>query len=198
MSNINITRLTSEQIEPAARLLARAFVTNPVHIAAFGAGRLAANEAFFRMGLAAMKGPKLVAADGSQLVGVIHWVTSPACQYSLGEKMRMMPRMARNVGVRPALRLAAWLSEWSKLDPAEPHLHLGPIGVDPEVQGRQIGRRLMEQYCQAQDHAGVAGYLETDRPENVDFYRRFDFEVTATRPVLDVPNYFMCRRARRA
>jgi ribosomal protein S18 acetylase RimI-like enzyme len=178
-------------------LLARAFVTNPVHIAAFGRGRLAANEAFFHVGLAAMKGPKLVAMEGSQLVGVIHWVASPACQYSLGEKLRMMPRLARNVGVRPALRVAAWLSGWSKLDPVEPHLHLGPIGVDPELQGRQIGRRLMEQYCQAQDQAGVAGYLETDRSENVDFYRRFDFEVTATRPVLDVPNYFMCRRARR-
>jgi ribosomal protein S18 acetylase RimI-like enzyme len=198
VSGINITQLASAQIEPGARLLARAFVTNPLHVAVFGSGNLAANEAFFRTGLAAMKGPKLVAMEGSQLVGVIHWVASPACQYSLGEKLRMMPRLARNVGVRPALRLAAWLSEWSKLDLAEPHLHLGPIGVDPELQGRQIGRRLMEQYCQAQDQAGVAGYLETDRPENVDFYRRFDFEVTATRPVLDVPNYFMCRRARRA
>ena len=198
MLSINITRLAFDQIEPAARLLARAFVTNPVHVAAFGAGRLAANEMFFHIGLAAMKGPKLVAMEGSDLVGVIHWVASPACQYSLSEKLRMMPRMARTVGVRPVLRLAAWLSEWSKLDPAEPHLHLGPIGVDPEVQGRQIGRRLMEQYCQAQDQAGVAGYLETDRLENVEFYRRFEFEVTATRPVLDVPNYFMCRRARRA
>ena len=129
---------------------------------------------------------------------MIHWVASPVCQYPLAEKLRMMPRMARNVGVRPAFRVAAWLSEWSKLDPAEPHLHLGPIGVDPELQGRQIGRRLMERYCQTQDQAGIAGYLETDRPENVDFCRRFGFEVTATRPVLDVPNYFMCRRARRA
>ena len=153
MSRINITRLASEQIEPAARLLARAFVTNPVHVAAFGRGRHPANEAFFHMGLAAMKGPKLVAMEGSELVGVIHWVASPACQYSQGEKLRMMPRMAGSVGVRPAFRVAAWLSDWSKLDPAEPHLHLGPIGVDPEVQGRQIGRRLMEQYCQAQECA---------------------------------------------
>ena len=198
MSSINITQLACEQIEPGAWLLARAFVTNPLHVAVFGAGNLAANEAFFRVGLAAMKGPKLMAMEGSQLVGVIHWVASPACQYSLGEKLRMMPGMAHNAGVRPALRVAAWLSEWSKLDPAEAHIHLGPIGVDPELQGRQIGRRLMEQYCQAQDQAGVPGYLETDRPENVDFYRRFDFEVIATRTVLDVPNYFMCRRARRA
>jgi ribosomal protein S18 acetylase RimI-like enzyme len=198
VSSINITQLASEQIEPGARLLGRAFVTNPLHVAVFGAGNLAANDAFFRVGLAAMKGPKLMAMEGSQLVGVIHWVASPACQYSPGEKLRMMPGMARNVGLRPALRVAAWLSHWARLDPAGPHIHLGPIGVDPEVQGRQIGRQLMERYCQAQDQAGLGGYLETDRPENVDFYRRFDFEVTATRPVLDVPNYFMCRRARRA
>jgi len=198
VSGINITQLASEQIEPGARLLARAFVTNPLHVAVFGSGNLAANEAFFRTGLAAMKGPKLVAMEGSQLVGVIHWVASPACQYSLGEKLRMMPGMARNVGMRPALRVAVWLSEWAKLDPAASHIHLGPIGVDPEMQGRQIGRRLMERYCQSQDQAGLGGYLETDRPENVDFYRHFDFEVTATLPVLDVPNYFMYRKPRRA
>lgn len=109
MPSIDITRLVSEQVEPAARLLARAFVTNPLHVAAFGAGRLAANEAFFRTGLAAMKGPKLMAMEGSELVGVIHWVASPGCQYSLGEKLRIMPRLARNVGVRSALRVAASL-----------------------------------------------------------------------------------------
>ena len=66
------------------------------------------------------------------------------------------------------------------------------------MQGRQIGRRLMERFCQSQDQAGLGGYLETDRPENVDFYRRFDFEVTTTLPVLDVPNYFMHRKPGRA
>jgi hypothetical protein len=164
VSGINITQLASAQIEPGARLLARAFVTNPLHVAVFGSGNLAANEAFFRTGLAAMKGPKLVAMEGSQLVGVIHWVASPACQYSLSEKLRMMPGLARNVGMRPALRVAVWLSEWSKLDPAASHINLGPIGVDPEMQGRQIGRQLMERYCLSQARqASGATWKRIDR-----------------------------------
>jgi hypothetical protein len=79
MSDISIKDMASEQKDDAAQVLAQAFVTNPLHIAAFGASQLAANEAFFRIGLAMMKGSKVVAMDGSRVVGVIHWVYSPDC-----------------------------------------------------------------------------------------------------------------------
>jgi hypothetical protein len=46
------------------------------------------------------------------------------------------------------------------------------------------------------NHSGV-GYLETDRPENLDFYKQFGFQVVETAPVLGVDNYFM-RRAIKA
>jgi hypothetical protein len=39
-------------------------------------------------------------------------------------------------------------------------------------------------------------YLETDRPENVTFYRRFGFEIVQQEPVLGVLNFFMVRRAK--
>ena len=54
----------------------------------------------------------------------------------------------------------------------------------------------MERYCEALDRSGKAGYLETDRPENVAFYRRFGFDVTGEVPVLGVRSYFMRRAAR--
>ena len=178
----------------ASRVLARAFVTNPLHVAAFGPAALAVNEAFFRVGLAAMQGPKLAALDESRIVGVIHWVGSAQCQFSAFEKLRMLPALVRGLGLGPALSLSSWLSTWSRHDPDEPHVHLGPIGVAPEAQGRQIGRRLMDRYCEDLGKTGEAGYLETDRPENVEFYRRFGFETIATAPVLGVTNYFMRRK----
>jgi hypothetical protein len=55
----------------------------------------------------------------------------------------------------------------------------------------------MERYCEELDQAAAAGYLETDRPENVDFYKRFGFRVVETAPVLGVDNYFMWRASRR-
>jgi hypothetical protein len=40
------------------------------------------------------------------------------------------------------------------------------------------------------------GYLETDKPENVTFYKRFGFEVVDEHPVLGIKNWFMLRDAR--
>jgi ribosomal protein S18 acetylase RimI-like enzyme len=193
VSNIVIDPLRSEQRDAAARVLARAFITNPLHIAAFGAPNFASNEIFFRAALAVMKGPKLVAIDGSRILGVIHWVRSPNCQFSGAEKLRMAPAMLKGLGLLSRVKVGSWMAAWSKYDPAEPHIHLGPIGVDPEAQGRGIGRRLMERYCEELNRAAVAGYLETDRWENVDFYKRFGFHVVETAPVLGVDNYFMWR-----
>ena len=51
----------------------------------------------------------------------------------------------------------------------------------------------MTLYCEDLDRTAISGYLETDRPENVSFYRRFGFEVTDEIPVLGVPNFLMQR-----
>jgi ribosomal protein S18 acetylase RimI-like enzyme len=192
---ITITVLTPEQEEKAVGLLARAFVTNPLHVAVFGTDQISANEAFFRIGLAVMKGQKLVAADGPRILGVIHWVDSAKCQFSSAEKLRMLPAMVKGFGLSSAIRVGGWLSVWSKHDPMEHHVHLGPIGVSPEAQGRGVGRQLMQQYCGHLDDRGAVGYLETDRPENVEIYTKFGFDVTEAASIHGITNYFMRRGA---
>jgi ribosomal protein S18 acetylase RimI-like enzyme len=194
MTPVRISSLLPEMQSEAARLLASAFVTNPLHVAAFGQGALAKNESFFRLALASMKGPKSVALIDSRVVGVIHWIDSPNCQFSTIAKLRMTPSMIRGFGVLPALRVGTWLSRWSKHDPPQPHSHLGPIAVAPDAQGRRIGQQLMDYYCSQIDRLGKPSYLETDRPENVEFYRKFGFEIVQQEPVLGVPNFFMSRR----
>jgi ribosomal protein S18 acetylase RimI-like enzyme len=196
MASIHIEALNRDMAPQACRMLALAFVTNPLNIAAFGPSQLARNEEFFRVALAAMKGPKLVATDGSQILGLIHWVHSPHCQFSWFEQLRMAPAMVKGVGLGSALRVGSWQSVWSKYDPSPTHSHLGPLGVSPEAQGQHIGHRLMEKYCEELDRSSFAGYLETDRPENVSFYRRFGFEVTDEVTVLGIPNYLMWRKAK--
>jgi ribosomal protein S18 acetylase RimI-like enzyme len=192
--DIRVVALRSELAPAAARMLARAFVTNPLHVAAFGASRLDRNDAFFRAGLAVMKGPTLVATDGAQPLGLVHWARSPQCQLSVLEKLQIMPVMVGAFGLVSAVKVGSWLSAWSTHDPREPHVHLGPIGVAPEAQRRGVGQRLMEQYCGAIDLTGDAGYLETDRPENVRFYERFGFTIADEVSVLGVPNFLMRRR----
>jgi ribosomal protein S18 acetylase RimI-like enzyme len=193
MSGARIETFNADMTAGAARMLARAFVTNPLHVVAFGAKELAKNDAFFGVGLTVMKGPKFVALDGSRILGFIHWVHAPRCQISALEKLKMTPAMISGFGVRSALRVSTWLSAWSTHDPHQSHVHLGPIGVDPAAQGRRIGHQLMERYCEQLDRRSEEGYLETDRAENVTFYSRFGFETVTEIPVLGVPNYLMSR-----
>jgi len=196
MAGLLIAELTNEMVESAAAMLARAFVTNPIHVAAFGANQLAKNEAFFRMGLALMKGPKHVAVEDGHVLGLIHWVEAPACQPSAHERHAVAPTIVRAFGIRTSWHLNSWLSAWSRHDPGEPHVHLGPIGVSPEAQGHGIGHRLMQLYCQQLDREKQVGYLETDRPGIVPFYEEFDFQVTEEIEVLGLPNFLMTRPSR--
>jgi hypothetical protein len=37
------------------------------------------------------------------------------------------------------------------------------------------------------------GYLETDRPANVDFYKKFGFVVRHEEIIIGAPTWYMCR-----
>ena len=195
MSSVQIVAYRPDMATDVSLMLARAFASNPVHLAAFGHNPLAKNEVFFRTALPLLQGPRFVARDGTQLVGYVHWVDSSECQVAGFDKVRLFPTMLAGLGPRSALKVLFWLSTWERHDPRASHVHLGPIGVTPGAQGQGIGSRLMTRYCEALATAGEPGYLETDRLENVVFYRRFGFETTEEIPVIGVTNYFMSRPA---
>lgn len=190
---VTIDRLTPEQMPDVCDLLAHAFVGNPLHVAVFGDAALARNRAFFDIGIPATRGHKIVALDDGRVVGFTNWTASARCQFSFAEKIQLLPTLARAVGPRVALRVSGWLSVWAAHDPAETHLHLGPIAVHPDVQGRGIGSLMMAHYCEALDRDRFAGHLETDRLENVPFYERAGFAVTEEVVIRGVRNYFMRR-----
>jgi len=194
---IQVLDVSADKEDEAVRVLARAFVANPLHVAVFGRDPLTANRTFFRLAMQTFVGEKRIAVDDGTVVGFVHWVPSPRCQLSSVRKLGIAAAMVRGFGVQSTIRVAKWLSVWSKHDPHEPHIHLGPIGVVPEVRGHGIGRLLMEPFCSALDATGAIGYLETDRPENVDFYSKFGFEVAERALVHGVVNHFMRRPSRR-
>jgi predicted N-acetyltransferase YhbS len=97
------------------------------------------------------------------------------------------------LGPGPAARVGKWLSTWARHDPAEPHLHLGPLAVDAPLQRQGIGTTIMHEHCRRADAAGEVSYLETDKAENVTFYERFGYSVIGEESVLDVSNWFMRR-----
>jgi GNAT superfamily N-acetyltransferase len=108
--------------------------------------------------------------------------------------MRFAPVMI-GLGPRSMIRAARWREAWAARDPRELHWHLGPIAVDAHLQQRGIGSRLMEEFCTLADRDGAMAYLETDKAENVVFYRRFGFETVGQAEVVGTPNWFMRRPA---
>ncbi len=192
-------RLQPREFAAAATLLSHAFLTQPNNIAIWR-GRDEATrrkiETFFR--IAKLERPvsdAWIARRDGEIVGVLNLVEWPRCQMSPLESLRLLPRMLTlSAGAIP--RGARIQSAWSRHDPHQPHLHLGPIGVSPRVQGEGVGSRMLAKCCQMVDERKSAAYLETDRPENVPFYERAGFTVIAKETILGVPNWFMWRSPR--
>ena len=196
---MEIRELQPSEITEAAKLLSRGMNDNPINVAVFGsdAGRRQATLA--RFFLAAMQGTfrrgKLVGAfsDGIML-GVCAMTPAGKCQPDLVEKLRMLPVLLGGNSPRVLMRVSSWVGEWARRDPAEPHWHLGPVAVDAGLRGKGIGGAMVADFCSRVDAIMSIAYLETDKKENVPFYERFGFVVTAEGSVLGIPNWFMTRR----
>jgi ribosomal protein S18 acetylase RimI-like enzyme len=130
--------------------------------------------------------------DGS-LVGVCGIAPPGNCQPHLLEVLGMLPSLAAGTGAGTIVRIKRWVDEWARRDPAEPHWHLGPVAVDPRFQGQGIGTALLTTSCSRLSDHSMVSYLETDKYQNVRFYRKFGFEVIAQAEALEVPTWFMSR-----
>jgi len=191
-----IEKYDASRLESTVSMLAAAFVTNPLHVSALGPHQIEQNRLFFRIGLENMfTGHAFVALADGEVRGYMHFYASPYCLPPPEQIPSAAATMLKPLGVAVP-RVVVWFSTWCRLDPKEPHAHLGPIGVSPEAQGQGIGAALMNRYIEHLGQEGIAGYLETDRPGNVEFYKKFDFVVQNEQEVIGVPTWYMWRPAR--
>jgi ribosomal protein S18 acetylase RimI-like enzyme len=174
---------------------------NPINVQAFGGTddhRVGALTRFFGAALRGLhrRGLILGAFRGDALVGVCGMAPPGCCQPAFGEKASILPAVVLGNAIGVPLRVVRWVGEWSRRDPADGHWHLGPVAVEPALQGQGIGRAMMADFCRRVDGRGAASYLETDKSENVRFYESFGYGVVAEAPVLGVANWFMLRPSR--
>jgi GNAT superfamily N-acetyltransferase len=192
---ITLRKYSADRLDDCVALLAEAFVTNPLHRAAFGDGRLDQNRTFFRIGLRHMFiGQSFVALDprGDNVCGYLHFNIWPNCLPTPEELPRAVATQLQPLG-EAIPQVIRWFARWCRLDPAEPHVHLGPIGVAPGKQRQGVGTTLMRFYIDFLEREKAAGYLETDRYENVDFYKRFGFSVQRHEHLIGTPVWYMWR-----
>jgi ribosomal protein S18 acetylase RimI-like enzyme len=199
LASIDVRDLRPDEVPEAVDVLARGMRDNPLHVVAYGDDperRLACHARLVRGLFRAFPAQQPICAiQGGTIVGVTGVAPVGTCQPSATQSLRLLPTVA-TLGPRTAARVGRWISIWARHDPDEPHVHLGPLAVDPHLQGPGIGSLIMREHCRRLDAAREVGYLETDKAENVRFYERFAFEVVGEAPVLDVPNWFMRRPPR--
>ena len=193
---LTVKKYSAGRLEDCVSLLADAFVDNPLHLSAFGAGRMDQNRRFFRIGLRHMfVGQSFMALDDDAVRGYIHFNPWPDCLPEPEEIPLVMATLLKPLG-EAIPQVIRWFSRWCHLDPAEPHVHLGPIGVAPAAQGKGVGTALMQRYIERLEQERIAGYLETDRPENVEFYKKFGFALRHEEELIGTPTWYMWRPAR--
>jgi GNAT superfamily N-acetyltransferase len=198
---LEIRDLRVDETKSAVELLSRGMRDNPLHVAAFGEDPEQRRRSLTRMFGAmfrvfAAQRP-ICALDDGTIVAVTGVAPAGTCQATALQRLRMMPTLFA-MGPRRALRTAKWLDVWARHDLGRPHSHLGPLAVDAHLQGQGLGSRLIGHYTAGLDSAGEAGYLETDKRANVDFYERHGYVVTGETEVIGVPNWFMLREPRGA
>lgn len=188
-----VKKYSAGRLDECVTLLAEAFVDNPLHLAAFGRGRMDQNRLFFRIGLRQMfLGESFVALADGRLAGYVHYRHSPDCLPAPEEVPQAAATLLKPLG-EAMPQVVRWYSRWCRVDPDEPHVHLGPIAVSPELQRQRVGTALMLRYIEHLDQEKIAGYLETDRRENVEFYRKFGFIVQREEELIGVPVWYMWR-----
>ena len=74
------------------------------------------------------------------------------------------------------------------------HYYLMLIAVEPEFQGKGIGSRLMQVGLKRADDEGLECFLETVTPEDVQFYKKHDFDIILNKGFGENDQYWLMTR----
>lgn len=166
--------------EALARSLAEAFLEEPVSIWAVPPERLRRPllVRFFREYLRQHERYGTVWCDDDRM-GAAIWSPPGESKMGIGDTIALVARVfhPRMIFRGPLL---AWggLAVERRQPAAQDFFYLAALGVSPAAQGRGLGSKLMAPAFELCDTDRVGAYLESSKPENIDFYNRHGFRVT--------------------
>jgi ribosomal protein S18 acetylase RimI-like enzyme len=199
LGDVEIRPMTTRDMDAVCEVIGLAFADNPSTLANVRGDRYRARKTMHDAVRIAKFGRPwshaLVAVHTGSIVGALNAAEWPHCQLSTVEKIKTAPSMIRIMG--SALpKVFTMMSKREAADPHEPHWHIGPVGVQPELQGRGIGKALLDSFLAEIDENQVAAFLETDVDRNVILYEKVGFSVTSRREIVGVDTRFMWREPR--
>lgn len=178
-----------------ATVLTRAFAGDP-HIGWIvrrDERREDARQQLFDLMLADLLGRHGEVYATADLQAAAIWYPPGASALGLARQIRVALRFATVTGWHWPVK-AYGLNRMAMRHPRAPHYFLQTLGVDPARQGYGHGTALMHAFCTQCDLAGVPGFLETGREDNVRFYARHGFRVVAEARLPFGPTLWLMQR----
>lgn len=129
--------------------------------------------------------------------GAALWAPPGHAKIPLRRILEQAPGMVKSLG-RNTVRSLKFLDRVEKQHPIEPHWYLGVLGTSPAHQGRGIGGALLGAVLERCDRDEMPAYLESSKPTNLPYYRRFGFEVTGEISITGGPTVWPMWREPRA
>ena len=180
-----------------ARMLARAFVDDPLMLFAYGVGdKERSSEGgyyYFQIPLKYCLRYGEVYAPTSDIEGAAAWMPSSKWPITFWKMMRvtsiwLMMKMVCKFGIGMMNRMmpvGRHLDETHKRLAPSDHFYLQTLGVDPEHQGKGYASRLLKPMFARLDEEGMPCYLETFTEKDVQIYSHFGFDVLEESEVRD-------------
>jgi ribosomal protein S18 acetylase RimI-like enzyme len=174
-----IRRATESDVPALARVLARAFLDDPVASWAWRPDdlRLAALERFQATRMRQLLPHEEVWMDEGAGCAAL-WAPPGHWKASVAETAALVPSFGRT---RLIWRMPMVALGWEKLErghPREPHYYLAILGTDPDRQGHGLGSTVLQGVLEQCDRDGVGAFLESSKESNIAFYARHGFRVT--------------------
>jgi ribosomal protein S18 acetylase RimI-like enzyme len=197
MSDVNVRRIAPPDFPAVLRTLVRAFDDDPWFnfIAAQDDRRLERIEAWLRRGLVRRSFPFGETYTTTDFSGAALWIPPHSTHDGPLDEIEVRLALLRIAGWRRAgeVREAMRLIDAGHSD--APSMELRVIGVDPAMQGRGIGRALIQPMLDRCDLGRLTISLMCTKERNVAFYRRFGFDVTSEVQLPNGPRLWHMRRA---
>jgi GNAT superfamily N-acetyltransferase len=182
-----VRKVTAADRQGITAAMARAFDDDPFAnwFAAQDGKRSERIAEFLRLALEKFTLPFGECYTTDDIEGGAYWNPPGTWKLGLLQQLMMTPDMARVAGWRRLPKIIDGIAKVEKRHPEKPHFYLLALGVEPELQGRGIGGRLMQPVLERCDREGIPAYLESSKERNVPLYERNGFEVTE---VFQVPH----------
>ena len=201
MSTIEINRLDAKYTEKIIEIISSAFENYPLTQYLFSDGYKQSTKYLIKLKCdEKSKNNNLILGAFAQgkLQGVA-FVTPPGKAENNNDvdstTTSTEEEFVRVIGKEAIMRLEAYSNIKKANKPPQPHFYIDILAVNPESQGKGIGRALLSKVHQIseQDSESYGVALDTHTQENVDYYKRCGYEVSAEVQLENLQNRFLFR-----